>query len=96
MMTELLAMIKPKERELIQAGEVPEWLAPMLATLSKETFSDRQWIYERKLDGERALAFKDGQSVRLLSRNRKDLSATYPELVDALETTAADELRCRR
>ena len=83
-MTELLAMIKPKERELIQAGEVPEWLAPMLATLSKETFSDRQWIYERKLDGERALAFKDGQSVRLLSRNRKDLSATYPELLDAL------------
>ena len=29
----------------------PKWSAPMLATLSKQVFSDQDWIYERKLDG---------------------------------------------
>ena len=53
----------------------------MLATLTHEPLSDEDWIYERKLDGERCLAFRHGNAVRLLSRNRKELNATYPELV---------------
>ena len=32
----------------------------------------------------RCLAFRDGDRVRLLSRNRQPLNGTYPELVDAL------------
>lgn len=47
-------------------------------------FSSPDWIYERKLDGERCLAFRDGDRVRLRSRNRKPLGAAYPELVDAV------------
>ena len=65
-------------------GPVPDWHSPTLATLTEERFSDPGWIYERKLDGVRCLAFRDGRRVRLLSRNRQSLNGTYPEVVDAL------------
>jgi bifunctional non-homologous end joining protein LigD len=35
----------------------PDWVDPQLATLTKDRFSDPAWIFERKLDGERCLAF---------------------------------------
>jgi bifunctional non-homologous end joining protein LigD len=65
---------------------VPDWRAPTLATLTDERFSDPKWIFERKFDGMRCLAFRDGDHVRLLSRNRQPLNGTYPELVEALAT----------
>jgi len=70
---------------------VPDWLSPSLATLTDDRFSDPDWIFERKLDGVRCLAFRDGRRVRLLSRNRQSLNGTYPEVVDALAT-----LECTR
>ena len=69
----------------------PEWVQPMLATLSDARFDDEDWIFERKLDGERVLAFRDGASVRLLSRSRQRLEHTYPELVDALVEQEAED-----
>jgi bifunctional non-homologous end joining protein LigD len=63
---------------------VPDWLSPTLATLTDERFSDPDWIFERKLDGVRGLAFRDRNRIRLLSRNRLSLNDTYPEIVDAL------------
>ena len=57
----------------------------MLATLTDRRFSDPNWIFEHKLDGERCLAFKHGPTVRLLSRNKQHLNNTYPEIVDALD-----------
>jgi bifunctional non-homologous end joining protein LigD len=48
----------------------PDWIEPMAATLTQERFTGPEWIFERKLDGIRLLAFKQGPSVRLLSRNR--------------------------
>ncbi|MGD8416530.1 MAG: non-homologous end-joining DNA ligase [Pseudomonadales bacterium] len=77
--------------EGMRRAPVPGWTSPMLATLTRDTFSDEGWIYERKLDGERCLAFRDGDAVRLCSRNRQSLNETYPELVDALEAQP-----CRR
>ena len=56
----------------------------MLATLTGHYFSDPEWIFERKLDGERCLAFRRGGEVRLLSRSRQHLDNTYPEIVDGL------------
>ena len=56
----------------------------MLATLTERRFSDPRWLFERKLDGERCLAFRDGERVRLLSRTRRNLDGTYPEIVDSL------------
>ncbi|MCB9787685.1 MAG: ATP-dependent DNA ligase [Deltaproteobacteria bacterium] len=61
----------------------------MLATLTDERFSDPGWIYERKLDGVRCLAFRHGEELRLMSRNQKPMNATWPELVDALAAQPA-------
>jgi DNA ligase D-like protein (predicted ligase) len=79
------------------AGRLPEarpdqpgWLDPELATLTKERFSDPAWIFERKLDGERCLAFKSGKRVRLMTRNQKEDTATYPEIAEALAAQQAD------
>ena len=42
----------------------------MAATLTQERFSGPEWVFERKYDGIRLLAFKEGAAVRLFSRNR--------------------------
>jgi DNA ligase D-like protein (predicted ligase) len=69
----------------------PSWVQPMLATLSKERFYGEGWIYERKLDGERCLVFKKGESLRMYSRNHKLINQSYPELVLALEKEPVPE-----
>jgi DNA ligase D-like protein (predicted ligase) len=79
------------QREKLEKQSHPDWTAPMLARLTHDHFSDPDWIFERKLDGERALAFRDGARTRLLSRNRKELGDTYPEVVEALASQAADD-----
>jgi bifunctional non-homologous end joining protein LigD len=56
----------------------------MAATLTRERFSGPEWVFERKLDGIRMLAFKDGADVRLLSRNRLPQNASYPSFVKAV------------
>ena len=60
----------------------PEWLVPMAATLTQERFTGPEWIFERKLDGIRMLAFKKGAEVTLYSRNR--LPQHYPKVADAI------------
>ena len=57
----------------------------MLAKLTHDEFSNKDWIYEHKLDGVRCLVFKKGKEVRLMSRNKNLLNSTYPELVAAFE-----------
>jgi bifunctional non-homologous end joining protein LigD len=83
-MTDPLANLKPAERDLLERQSQPDWTAPMLARLTDKRFSDPAWIFERKFDGERALGFRAGDRVRLLTRNRNDVGDTYPELVAAL------------
>lgn len=77
-------------RDKLQKVDPPDWVDPMLAHLTDDYFSDPDWIYERKLDGERCLAHRTGEGVRLLSRNRKDLNVQYPELVEALGAVAPE------
>ena len=79
-----LASLPESVRAVLRDEPVPDWRAPTLATLTEKRFSDPDWIFERKFDGMRCLAFRDGDRVRLLSRNRQPLNGTYPELVDAL------------
>jgi bifunctional non-homologous end joining protein LigD len=62
----------------------PAWLDPELATLTSERFSDPGWLYERKFDGERCLAYRSGDQLRLMTRNQKQVNGTYPELAAAL------------
>jgi DNA ligase D-like protein (predicted ligase) len=67
------------------ANSMPSWAEPQLATLTRERFSDPDWIFERKLDGERCLAFAEPDGVRLMTRNKKDITGTFPEIADALQ-----------
>jgi bifunctional non-homologous end joining protein LigD len=68
----------------------PEWIEPMAATLTQERFSGPDWIFERKLDGIRLLAFKRGREVRLLSRNQ--LPQHLPHIADAIRALPPREL----
>jgi len=65
---------------------MPDWLEPMLATLTDDYFSDPGWIYEPKFDGERILVYIRDSQVQLYTRNHKDGNTPYPELVDAFES----------
>ena len=56
----------------------------MKAVLTDERFSDPGWIFERKLDGIRCLAFKDGRRVELRSRNDLSLNGRFPEIARGL------------
>ncbi len=55
----------------------------MTATLVQSLPEGSQWLYEVKLDGYRALVIKHDESVRVISRNEKDLTANYPGIVRA-------------
>ena len=60
----------------------PEWLEPMAATLTQARFTGPEWIFERKFDGIRLLAFKQGLDVHLYSRNQ--LPQDYPSVRQAI------------
>jgi DNA ligase D-like protein (predicted ligase) len=64
------------------------WRQPMLATLTDRRFSSAAWLYERKLDGMRAVVTRQDGPPHLWSRTEKPLDTTFPELVDALTEAA--------
>ncbi len=68
----------------------PEWIVPMAATLTQERFTTPDWIFERKYDGVRLLAYKQGDHVRLFSRNR--LPQNLPSIEEALARLAVKDL----
>mgnify|MGYP001765032313 CR=1 FL=1 len=57
---------------------------PMLLLRTDSLPDSEQWLYELKLDGYRAIAFKRGGVVHLRSRNDNDFSARYPGVVKGL------------
>ena len=56
----------------------------MKAVLTDDQFSDPDWIFERKLDGIRCIATRDGASLRMLSRNDLPMNDRYPGIAAAL------------
>jgi len=61
---------------------MPELVRPMLATLGElpQVSQDPEYGYEMKWDGLRAVVYVEGGSVRVMTRNDLDVTATYPEL----------------
>ena len=68
----------------------PAFVLPMKAALTAERPAGPQWVFERKLDGIRCLAVKDGGRTRLYSRNELSLDDRYGPLVAALDADRAD------
>jgi bifunctional non-homologous end joining protein LigD len=86
-----LLTLSVDDRRRVREVVHPAWVEPMLATLTDRRFSDPNWIFERKLDGERCLASRRGDSVRLFSRKQQRLDNTYPEVADQLMAQAVDD-----
>jgi len=69
---------------------MPDWLEPMAATLTQDRFTGDDWLFERKFDGIRLLAYKRGSEVTLYSRNR--LLQDIPAIEKAIAAMPAKEL----
>ena len=52
---------------------------PMLAERAKAPFTSKDWIFEVKWDGIRAISYVDGE-ISVKSRNGMELSRNFPEL----------------
>lgn len=69
---------------------MPHNVKPMLAATVKEPFDHKDWVFEMKWDGYRAIAeIKDGD-VSLYSRNRISLDKRYPSIADSLRKAGFD------
>jgi bifunctional non-homologous end joining protein LigD len=83
MRNESSAMAQQKIRSAIRssAGDpMPQAIVPMMARLSKLPYNEEDFGYEIKWDGVRAIAFAEGGSLRLQSRNLLDNTRQYTEL----------------
>lgn len=89
-MNKALEKLPESARDQIREKAQPDFVTPMKATLVHEHFSDPEWFYERKLDGERSLIHKKSGSVTLYSRNRKKKGGTYPEIKEAVGELSGD------
>lgn len=69
----------------------PEPGTPMLAVLSSRRTFDTGWLFERKLDGVRALVTRGEQGAHMFSRNGRSQDAAYPELVEALAAQRCED-----
>jgi bifunctional non-homologous end joining protein LigD len=65
---------------------------PMAPTRVREPFNRAGWVYEEKVDGWRMVAHKDGQRVRLLSRNGVDHSRRFADIAAAVAKLSARTL----
>lgn len=79
------------ELDLLVPGPRPQ-VVPALATLTDDRFSKDDWIYERKLDGERCLVYSGDGVVDLRSRTDKPLAGQFPEIADAFAAMEADDV----
>jgi bifunctional non-homologous end joining protein LigD len=64
---------------------MPRGVSPMLATLVKKPFDDKDWLFEVKWDGYRAIAEVRHGQVSFYSRNSINLERRFPEIVESLQ-----------
>jgi bifunctional non-homologous end joining protein LigD len=84
-----LNRLPPELKARLRRRAQPEWVAPMLATLTDERFSREGWLFEPKWDGERCLVFQRDRQLNLFSRNRIWLNERYPEIFAAFQQQRA-------
>ena len=62
-----------------------EFIKPMLAKEAEQPFDDKNWLYEIKWDGYRAIAELQNKDVKLYSRNGITFENSYPIIVQELK-----------
>lgn len=78
------------ERGRRRALPSPEHLGPQLATLVSDVPRGPGWIFEVKYDGYRALAFKKGEDVRIITRGGQDWTERFAAIAEALARVRVD------
>ncbi|MBC7695640.1 MAG: DNA ligase D [Burkholderiales bacterium] len=84
---EVKQSIKKKNTRFLpgKTSKLSEYIRPMLAKGTDKPFDDKEWIYEIKWDGYRAIAEVNEKEVSLYSRNGNTFNYSYPIIVDALK-----------
>ena len=65
-------------------ASLPAFVEPQLATLVDSAPDGDAWVHEMKYDGYRMLCRKDGEKVRIFTRNRNDWTAKFPTLAASI------------
>ena len=73
-------------------NRIPFRVRPMLATLAAEPPHGHGWVFEEKYDGDRILAYKEGDRVRLLSRNGKDRTERFARIAATIRSLPRQSL----
>jgi bifunctional non-homologous end joining protein LigD len=77
---------EPAKKKSAESGRLtPAFIEPMKAQLVDAPPAG-EWLYEIKFDGFRAMAYRDRNGTRLLSRNNNDFSAKFPEVFEAISS----------
>ncbi len=84
--------VKPEDLVGSRRAAFPKTLEPMTASLADAPFSHPDWIFEPKMDGIRAIAFKNGDQLRLETRKGNDISKRYPNLMEQIAKQLAEQL----
>ncbi|AEV97946.1 DNA ligase D [Niastella koreensis] len=64
---------------------MPSGIIPMLATLTDNSFDDKNWIFEIKYDGYRALSYINDSEVTIMSRKDLSFNKKFPPVAEALK-----------
>lgn len=72
------------------SSEFPTTIKPMLATLIDRSFNDREWVFEVKWHGVRAILFlhKTKGILKIVSHNGKTITHRYPKIIEAVKSSA--------
>jgi bifunctional non-homologous end joining protein LigD len=83
---------KGQKRDALRSRAIvkPKFVEPMKAKAVEKLPSEGEWSYEIKFDGYRCIAIKDGDEVKLFSRNENNLNSRYPNVVEALSAMPGD------
>lgn len=79
-------------KKIAKAASMPAHLSPQLATLIDSPPAGDQWLHELKFDGYRIIAFKQGNKIRLMSRNNREWTAYFPNVIAALKKLAVKNI----
>ena len=71
-------------------ARTPFSFEPMLCEGAERPAEGREWRYELKLDGFRAIGRKSGRSAQLWSRNQKDFTRRFPAVVKGIAELPTD------
>lgn len=76
--------VKTKKKDLVAA--TPK-IKPMLAHPFEKAFDSKDWVFEVKWDGVRAILYKNDNNIKIQSRNGNDITKLYPEIVNMMKTS---------